>query len=59
MAIVVIDDPGPARVARRTYYGAATAGPIVRRTLERALTYLGTPPSQREALIANSGRPME
>lgn len=59
VAIVVIDDPGPARVARRTYYGAATAGPIVRRTLERALTYLGTPPSQREALIADSGRPME
>ncbi len=59
VALVVIDDPGPARVARRTYYGAATAGPIVRRTLERALTYLGTTPSRREALVADSGRPME
>lgn len=59
VALVVIDDPGPARVARRTYYGAATAGPIVRRTLERALTYLGTPPSQRGAMVADSGRPME
>lgn len=59
VALVVIDDPGPARVAKRTYYGAATAGPIVHRTLERALTYLGVPPSRRESLVADSGRPME
>lgn len=59
VALVVIDDPGPARVATRTYYGAATAGPVVHRTLERALTYLGEPPSRRESLLADSGRPME
>ena len=59
VALVVIDDPGPVRVAKRTYYGAATAGPIVRRTLERALTYLGEAPSRRESLVADSGRPME
>jgi len=45
VVLVVIDDPGPKRIATRTYYGAATAGPINRRIMERVLTYLGTPPS--------------
>jgi cell division protein FtsI/penicillin-binding protein 2 len=43
--VVVIDDPGPERVATRTHYGSATAGPVVRRVMERALAYLGVPPS--------------
>lgn len=43
--LCVIDDPGPERVRARTHYGAKTAGPVVRRVMERALTYLGTPPS--------------
>ncbi len=43
--VVVIDDPGPARVAARTHYGSATAGPVARRVMERALAYMGVPPS--------------
>lgn len=43
--VVVIDDPGPDRVRAREHYGASTAGPVVRRTMERALAYLGAPPS--------------
>lgn len=45
VCLVVIDDPGPQRVRSRTHYGSMTAGPVVRRAMERALTYLGTPPS--------------
>lgn len=45
--LVVIDDPGPERVRTRTHYGASTAGPVVRRVLERSLTYLNVPPSPR------------
>lgn len=50
VVIVVIDDPGPELVFARPlprHYGAATAGPVVRRFMERALTYLGAPPSVR------------
>src|SRR5690606_34977981 len=43
--VVVIDDPGPSRVAARTHYGSATAGPVARRVMERALAYMGVPPS--------------
>jgi cell division protein FtsI/penicillin-binding protein 2 len=45
VCLVVIDDPGPQRVRTRTHYGSMTAGPVVRRAMERALTYLGSPPS--------------
>lgn len=48
VVLAVIDDPGPALVFARpmpTHYGARTAGPVVRRFMERALTYLGAPPS--------------
>ncbi|MDX2018315.1 MAG: penicillin-binding protein 2 [Planctomycetota bacterium] len=45
--VVVIDDPGPERIRTRTHYGTSTAGPVVRRVMERALTYLGVPPSDR------------
>ncbi len=45
VCLVVIDDPGPQRVRSRTHYGSMTAGPVVRRAMERALTYLGAPPS--------------
>lgn len=50
VVIVVIDDPGPELVFARPlprHYGAKTAGPVVRRFMERALTYLGAPPSVR------------
>jgi len=45
--IVVIDDPGPSRVFSnpKSHYGAAVAGPVVRRTVERTLAYLGVTPS--------------
>ncbi len=43
--VVVIDDPGPRPGPRSLRYGSSTAGPVARRVLERALTYLGTPPS--------------
>jgi cell division protein FtsI (penicillin-binding protein 3) len=45
IVVVVIDDPGPSRIRNRTHYGSAVAGPVVRRVLDRALTYLGVPPS--------------
>jgi cell division protein FtsI (penicillin-binding protein 3) len=41
---VVIDDPRRPG-DRRLRYGAAAAGPVARRVTERALTYLGVPPS--------------
>lgn len=52
--VVVIDDPGPQRVATRTHYGAAAAGPVARRIIERTLSYLGVPPTVAES--ADSGR---
>lgn len=45
VCIVVIDDPGPARIRARSHYGSAVAGPVVRRVMERSLVYLGVPPS--------------
>lgn len=48
VCLVVIDDPRvPKGEDRRRRYGASSAGPVVRRVLERALTYLGAPPSDR------------
>lgn len=49
VVVVVIDDPGPRRIAARQHYGSYTAAPVVRRVMERALTYLGTPPSPPSA----------
>lgn len=48
VVLVIIDDPGPSRIHSnpRSHYGAATAGPVVRRVLERSLAYLGAPPSR-------------
>ena len=48
VTIVVIDDPGPDRIRNRRHYGSSTAGPVVRRVMERSLTYLGVPPSSHE-----------
>jgi len=53
--IVVIDDPGPGMVRARRHYGAAVAGPVVRRTLERTLTYLGLPPSPPPPAVETAG----
>ncbi len=49
VVLVVIDDPGPDRVAKATYYGSHVAGPVVRRVLERSLAYLGVSPSPSAA----------
>lgn len=56
LVIVVIDDPGPERIARRAHYGSSVAGPVVRRVMERALTYLGVPASPIDpARVAKAG----
>lgn len=47
VVLCVIDDPGPERVRARTHYGAYTAGPVVRRVMDRALSYMGVPPTLR------------
>ncbi|TVQ30650.1 MAG: penicillin-binding protein 2 [Phycisphaeraceae bacterium] len=44
VVLVVIDDPGPALVRARRHYGSATAGPVVRRVVDRSLAYLGVAP---------------
>lgn len=49
VVIVVIDDPGPDVIAHKRHYGSMSAGPVVRRIVERTLTYLGTPPSPSRA----------
>ncbi len=46
VCLVVIDDPAPSLIARRRHYGAWVAGPVVRRVMDRALTYLGVPASR-------------
>ena len=46
LVLVVIDDPGPRRVARRLFFGSATAGPAVRRITQRTLAYLGVEPDR-------------
>ncbi|MEM8758316.1 MAG: penicillin-binding protein 2 [Planctomycetota bacterium] len=42
--VVVIDDPGPERIADERHYGSWTAGPVARRIAERTLAYLGVEP---------------
>jgi cell division protein FtsI (penicillin-binding protein 3) len=51
VCVVVIDDPGPELVRQKRHYGAATAGPVVRRFMERTLVYLGAPPSPQPAAV--------
>lgn len=41
--LVVIDDPGPERIAQRSHYGSGVAGPVAARLLHEALEYLGVP----------------
>ncbi len=45
VVLVVIDDPGPELRRKLQHYGSTTAGPCVRRIMERSLAYLGVPPS--------------
>lgn len=55
VVLVVVDDPGPELVRTKRYYGAAVAGPINRRIMERTLTYLGVAPSPVEDRVAIGG----
>jgi cell division protein FtsI (penicillin-binding protein 3) len=43
--LTVIDDPGPELIRKNAYYGSDVAGPVVRRVMEKSLSYLGVPPS--------------
>jgi cell division protein FtsI/penicillin-binding protein 2 len=45
VVLVIMDDPGPSAIAKRRHYGAATAGPVVRKVMERTLAYMGVPAS--------------
>jgi len=45
VVLVVIDDPGPELRRKLQHYGSTTAGPCVRRIMERSLAYLCVPPS--------------
>jgi cell division protein FtsI/penicillin-binding protein 2 len=57
VVLVVIDDPGPAVIAKRQHYGSPAAGPVVRRIMERSLEYLGVPPkAQAASRVASAGR---
>jgi stage V sporulation protein D (sporulation-specific penicillin-binding protein) len=55
ICLVVIDDPGPQLVRENRYYGSHTAGPVVRRVMERALAYLGVPPTYPEGEAPGTG----
>lgn len=55
VVLVVIDDPGPARIRAVEHYGSHVAGPVVRRVAERVLPYLGVPPPAAP-VAASAGR---
>ncbi len=50
IVLVVMDDPGPAQIAARKYFGSWVAGPVVRRVIERSLPYLGVEPTNPDAM---------
>lgn len=57
VVLVVIDDPGPGVIARRMHYGSSTAGPVVRRIIERVLSYQGVEPDvEQDEARAVAGR---
>lgn len=45
VVLCIIDDPGPSKIRVMQHYGSYVAGPVVRRLFDRALEYLGVPPS--------------
>jgi cell division protein FtsI/penicillin-binding protein 2 len=51
VVLAVIDDPGPELVRKNRYYGSLTAGPVVRRVMERSLAYLSVPPSPASSFV--------
>lgn len=50
VVLCVIDDPGGKVIGKRQHYGSWVAAPVVRRVMERSLTYLGTAPSPKANL---------
>jgi cell division protein FtsI (penicillin-binding protein 3) len=54
--LVIVDDPGPARIAQRAHYGSATAGPAALRIIDRVLAYMGVPPDGDAAGEQLAGR---
>lgn len=52
VVLVIIDDPGPERVANRTHFGSATAGPVVCRVVERTLRYMGVSPAPKSQMAS-------
>ena len=54
VCIVVIDDPGPKRIASRTHYGSAVAGPVIGRIMRRSLEYLGVPYDIADQQVADA-----
>jgi cell division protein FtsI (penicillin-binding protein 3) len=58
VVLCVIDDPGcdAERVHKKLHLGSVTAGPVVRRVMERSLAYLGvTPPPAKAEQVARAG----
>lgn len=55
--VVVIDDPGPEYIRQKRHYGSGTAGPVVRRIMEKSLRYMGVRPSSPapDAQVASVG----
>jgi cell division protein FtsI/penicillin-binding protein 2 len=56
VVLVVMDDPGPERVATKRHYGARASGPVVRRIIERSLAYLGVPPTYPDSQPDKPGK---
>ena len=52
VVLVVIDDPGPETIARVMHRGSTSAAPVVRRIVERSLSYLGATPCKSEELAS-------
>lgn len=55
IVLCVIDDPGPSKIRIRQHYGSYVAGPVVRRTMERALNYLGVQPTTAALAKGDTG----
>lgn len=41
VVLILVEDPGPGRVGAGLHMGSASAGPVVRRVVDRSLSYLG------------------